>query len=476
MQNQEYPVHKIIFQLEANNLLPGILFRTARKQCDTDIQKLQQMPRYQISQGQKTEIVKAIDEIIVKYKLQRDVIEASPHYFALVEYGVGAHHAGQLLAWRLLLEELMSKGALRLLIATGTVAAGVDFPARSVVITAHSKRGSDGFKTLTASEFQQMSGRAGRRGKDKVGFCLVAPSRYSDARVVHDISKMPPEPLKSSYFAAPSTVLNLLKHRSIYELRYTVEKSLASFIDRKDAVKLRIEAEKNEPIIQKIINSDQKKKAEKKSRKLLKDAEKLEVNQVTLLDYSLDGLMKLGYIEGTGLSTKGIWAAELCTSLVLEIAEGIEDGVINDENIYHLVGLIASISGDTHRQYFSLKKPVIPQKSFNDLKKILKKVKDIYVTPVTQDIEVLPDAATTVITWMESKDWHNFSGLLKLGKVAEGDVARLVTQTADSLNQISRLYKTHPNLAIAAEEGRRMILRSPLSDLWDSTKFVDVQE
>ncbi len=55
---------------------------------------------------------------------------------------------------------------------------------------------------------------------------------------------------------------------------------------------------------------------------------------------------------------------------------------------------------------------------------------------------------------MESKDWTEFVSLLRLAGVAEGDVSRLVTQTAEHLNQLSRLNETHPALAATAEEGR----------------------
>ena len=177
---REYPAPNILFQLEDDNLLPAILFRTARKQCDKDVEDIASTRggRLNIPEGRK--LAKAVQAVIQKYDMDEDIIKEHPHYEALLTTGVGAHHAGQLLLWRLLLEELMSQNLLRLMVATGTVEAGVDFPARSVVITAHSKRGADGFNTLTSSEFQQMSGRAGRRGKDSVGMCLIAQSAESN--------------------------------------------------------------------------------------------------------------------------------------------------------------------------------------------------------------------------------------------------------------------------------------------------------
>ena len=461
----EYPVLKIIHELESNNLLPAILFRSARKQCDADIMKLSQGDKFKLTQDQQDVIKAEIDKVIEKYQFQPEVITGSAQYQHAIEYGVGAHHAGQLLAWRLMLEELMSRGLLRLLIATGTVAAGVDFPARSVVVTAHSRRGNEGFRTFSPSEFQQMSGRAGRRGKDHVGFCFVAPGKFSDARVIYELSKRPPEPLRSSYFASPSTVLNLLKYRTTEELEFTVNKSLASFVDRRDSLKIVSESKRVEEMAKEITNSDQRKKAEKRSRRILREAEDLANRQNNQLKLTLKALEELEFIERGALTDKGLWAAELCTSFVLELAELIQAGIFEDTALHRVVGLVASISGDSHRKYFNLKKSSIENSDFKAVSKIVEKVKDHYMSPSTQELAVSPDAATTVITWMETPDWEEFRGLIKLAKVAEGDVARLVTQTADNLNQISRLHKTHPDLAIVAEEARRMILRQPFSDL-----------
>jgi hypothetical protein len=77
----------------------------------------------------------------------------------------------------------------------------------------------------------------------------------------------------------------------------------------------------------------------------------------------------------------------------------------------------------------------------------------------------MPDAATTVLTWMESSNWAEFSGLLRLAGVAEGDVARLVSQTADHLHQLTRLVQVFPKLAATAEEARYRILKPPLSEV-----------
>ncbi|MBK9997114.1 MAG: hypothetical protein IPO99_08210 [Nitrospira sp.] len=74
--------------------------------------------------------------------------------------GVAAHHAGHLPSWKIAVEELMRTGSLDAVFATTTLAAGVDFPARTVVVTQSSIRKARDFTDLTASEIQQLAGRA----------------------------------------------------------------------------------------------------------------------------------------------------------------------------------------------------------------------------------------------------------------------------------------------------------------------------
>jgi ATP-dependent RNA helicase HelY len=457
--------------LKRDNLLPTILFRSSRRQCNEDVEALSRLPQPLVSPIRREKIKEKLAELLEKYQIPPEVLEEHEHYRVLTEHAIGAHHAGQLLVWRLFLEELMAAGLLRIMIATGTVAAGVDFPARSVVITAHSKRGNDGFNVITSSEFQQMSGRAGRRGKDTVGVCVVAPNPYCDARIIHDIAQRPPEPLSSAYFASPSTVLNLLKYRNVDDLVYTVKRSLGSFLDRKAAKGLldeSVQRQKELHIKEATFAQAEVKRHEKRIKRLEREAEKMQQRQAASLQESLDGLQRLGYVYNGALTEKGSWAAALCSNLVLELGEAIEAKVFDGLNYRNLAALIASIAGDSYRHYFSLRDNPIAKDSFEQMRTVCARVNENYQSPLRVPSEVVPDAALTVLMWLDSSNWSDFSSLLRLAGVAEGDVSRLVSQTAEHLNQISHLTLTHPVLAQVAAEARMKLLRPPLSDAFTS--------
>lgn len=97
--------------------------------------------------------------------------------------GIGVHHAGLLPRYRLLVERLAREGLLKLICGTDTLGVGVNIPIRTVLITQLCKYDGSGTRILTVREFQQIAGRAGRRGFDTSGNVVVqAPSHWIENR------------------------------------------------------------------------------------------------------------------------------------------------------------------------------------------------------------------------------------------------------------------------------------------------------
>ena len=107
--------------------------------------------------------------------------------------------------------------------------AGVDFPARTVVITQSSIRKARDFMDLTIGEVQQIAGRAGRRGKDYVGFAVVTPSPYIDLDVLTKGFTGNPEAIDSQFTISYPMVLNLLKAHPHEQIQAILAKSFAQF-------------------------------------------------------------------------------------------------------------------------------------------------------------------------------------------------------------------------------------------------------
>ncbi|MDG2027149.1 MAG: DUF3516 domain-containing protein [Acidimicrobiales bacterium] len=123
-----------------------------------------------------------------------------------VESGIGVHHAGLLPKYRLLVEKLAQQGLLKLICGTDTLGVGVNIPIRSVLFTQLCKYDGRRVRALGVREFQQIAGRAGRRGFDVAGSVLVqAPehvveNKKAEAKAANDpkkkkklVKKKPPE-------------------------------------------------------------------------------------------------------------------------------------------------------------------------------------------------------------------------------------------------------------------------------------------
>jgi superfamily II RNA helicase len=160
----------------------------------------------------------------------------------LLRHGVGVHHAGMLPRYRRLVERLTQRGLLTVVCGTDTLGVGINVPIRTVVLTSLVKYDGVRMRHLTAREFHQISGRAGRAGYDTVGDVVVmAPehvieNRRALSRAGDDPKKVkkivrkaapaghvnwtestferlrdaPPEPLTSQFMVTHAMVLNVL--------------------------------------------------------------------------------------------------------------------------------------------------------------------------------------------------------------------------------------------------------------------------
>jgi superfamily II RNA helicase len=202
----EIPPHKLISALRGYDLLPAIIFLPTRRKCDEAASEVAG------DRSQKTdpEKQKRREQIFLDFSADHPEIVRHKHQKILVNSGVASHHAGHIPAWKLLVEKMMSAGLLNAIFATSTVAAGVDFPARTVVISNADTRGNDGWRALRASELQQMTGRAGRRGKDNVGFVVLVPGQFQNPKKIAELLRASPDPLESRFRATYTSLLNLL--------------------------------------------------------------------------------------------------------------------------------------------------------------------------------------------------------------------------------------------------------------------------
>ena len=219
---QKSYVRNVVQNLANQDMLPAIYFTFSRKKCDEQMERCADLEL--VTKGEQAQIKQFIDEYIAE----------NPHLWnnRHIEYlmqGVASHHAGLLPAWKNLVEKLFQKGLIKVVFATETLAAGINMPARSTVISSTSKRTDSGHRMLTASEFLQMSGRAGRRGMDEVGYVTIVGTMFQEPEEVAELVLSDANPLESRFSPSYSMVLNLLQRFSLDEAKELILKSFGYF-------------------------------------------------------------------------------------------------------------------------------------------------------------------------------------------------------------------------------------------------------
>ena len=221
---QEMPPADLLSALGNHDLLPAIVFLPTRRRCDESAAE----SALGGIRGGSDERRQARLDFLRDFSRAHPEILKHKHWDSVVKSGAAAHHAGHLPAWKSAVEHMMVRGLLDAIFATSTVAAGVDFPARTVVLSVADTRSDDGWRPLAASEFQQMTGRAGRRGKDRVGFIVVAPGRHQNPAHIARLLDAAPDDLTSQYRATYTTLLNLLDaYGGFPQVQDIVERSFA---------------------------------------------------------------------------------------------------------------------------------------------------------------------------------------------------------------------------------------------------------
>ncbi|HET7035677.1 MAG TPA: helicase-related protein, partial [Thermomicrobiaceae bacterium] len=179
------------------------------------------------------ETTERIEQIIQRYlggmRLEDRELGQVESIATLARLGIGFHHAGLLPILKQLVEVLFSRGLMQVVFATDTLALGVNMPARTVVVGRMSKWDGRRRRLLISNEFQQMSGRAGRRGMDVKGNVVVPYSPFITFKETLHVATGPLEPVRSSFAIRYNTVLNLWDPPQGSRVRYMLQQSLSQF-------------------------------------------------------------------------------------------------------------------------------------------------------------------------------------------------------------------------------------------------------
>ncbi len=196
-QNEDY--QRMVTMLKKNDQLPAIFFVFNKKGSKAILEHLAKFGEKLNSESE----IEQIKETIERYKSEGKYLGETLNMKALYK-GYAIHNAGLLPTQKELIEELFQRKLVKVAIATETLSAGINMPARTTVISSYIKPTSDpdavgGRRELTPNEFHQMAGRAGRRGIDKIGYCYTMSMDSNQKAEFDFLISSEPNELKSAF-------------------------------------------------------------------------------------------------------------------------------------------------------------------------------------------------------------------------------------------------------------------------------------
>jgi len=180
------PVHETVEDLLATNQAPVYIVHFSQLAALERAQALTSVKI--ITREQRDEIAEAIGSF-------RFTTVFGQTLSRLIRSGIGVHHAGMLPKYRRLVEQLAQQGLLRVICGTDTLGVGINVPIRTVLLTALTKYDGVRMRQLTAREFHQVAGRAGRAGYDTAG-TVVAQAPEHEAENARLVAKAGDDPKK----------------------------------------------------------------------------------------------------------------------------------------------------------------------------------------------------------------------------------------------------------------------------------------
>ncbi len=241
---------EVINALDDAGLLPAITFIFSRAGCDAAVQQCLHSGIRLTSPEERTEIRHIIESRTSDIPDEDLAVLGYWEWAEALTRGIAAHHAGLLPAFKEVVEELFTRGLVKAVFATETLALGINMPARSVVLEKLVKWNGETHADITPGEYTQLTGRAGRRGIDVEGHAVVVWHPGLDPEVVGGLASTRTFPLRSSFRPTYNMAVNLVAQVGRARAREILETSFAQFQADRSVVGLARQARKQEEALE----------------------------------------------------------------------------------------------------------------------------------------------------------------------------------------------------------------------------------
>ncbi|KAH6818438.1 RNA helicase [Perilla frutescens var. frutescens] len=201
-------IYKIVKMIMERKFQPVIIFSFSRRECE---QHAMSMSKLDFNTQEEKDVVEEVFRNAILCLSEEDRnLPAIELMLPLLQRGIAVHHSGLLPIIKELVELLFQEGLVKALFATETFAMGLNMPAKTVVFTSVKKWDGDSHRYIGSGEYIQMSGRAGRRGKDERGICIIMVDDKMEMNTLKDMVLGKPAPLVSTFRLSYYSILNLM--------------------------------------------------------------------------------------------------------------------------------------------------------------------------------------------------------------------------------------------------------------------------
>lgn len=397
-----HPATTVIDHLVSEQLLPTLFFCFSRRECEIKAER--NMHRNLLSRQERRQILELFANICKKFEVDPDRDPVLKTVEKRAERGLGFHHAGVLPIHKEIVERLFTSGLLKLLFTTETFALGINMPARTVVFDSLRKFDGVSFDYMSARDYMQMAGRAGRQGIDSEGLVIsiLDDEALQDAPLT-DLFNGKVEPIISRFNLSYSTTINLFEHMGD-RLVDAYDRSFAAF---------------------------QAASGSKKSRERKRSQARAALrSRLTILE-------EAGYVDRDGLLPRGRIAQQI-NGYEIQVTELLLSGVLDDFDMHDLGAVFTAIVYQPRRGMESSSgRRLLGSSNASRIEKAIRRFISIELLHGFRDTIKPPDFGLTaaVIAWSKG------CTMTEMGRIAGSDAGDLVRSLRMAIQMMRQLRK-----------------------------------
>ncbi len=245
---------QVAYRLHKSKMLPAIYFIFSRAGCDAAVMHCREDGLDLTTPEEKAIIEEQALERAAWLPEEDLRVFGFDNYLQSLKLGLAAHHAGLLPIFKEIVEDLFAQGLVKVVFATETLSLGINMPAKTCVIESLYKFQGETHEMLTSTQYTQFTGRAGRRGIDKVGNAVILYSPFVTLSEVQQLARTASLPITSSFGISYNMAANLLKNYDFAEAVHVLNLSFAQYHADKEVVRLERNLKKLEGRIRKLFD------------------------------------------------------------------------------------------------------------------------------------------------------------------------------------------------------------------------------